>query len=178
MDCSPPGSSVHGILQARILEWVAMPPSRDLPDPGIEPESLMCPALAGKFFTTSTTWEAPYELSGFFFHTWPTLALSPIWECTFFWDGFQPWGLRGALASHIMGCCPPPFDLKESFCSLAPRKGNIWPLDLLLKQGLSPLCFCPDYYPKVYSGDKAWLFILFLLLFLFWSANRRLVVNI
>jgi len=26
MDCSPPGSSVHGILQARILEWVAMPP--------------------------------------------------------------------------------------------------------------------------------------------------------
>ena len=27
-DCSPPGSSVHGILQSRILEWVAMPPSR------------------------------------------------------------------------------------------------------------------------------------------------------
>ena len=28
MDCSPPGSSVHGILQARILEWVAMPSFR------------------------------------------------------------------------------------------------------------------------------------------------------
>ena len=28
MDCSPPGSSVHGILQARILEWVAIPFSR------------------------------------------------------------------------------------------------------------------------------------------------------
>ena len=28
MDCSPPGSSVHWILQARILEWVAMPSSR------------------------------------------------------------------------------------------------------------------------------------------------------
>ena len=28
MDCSPPGSSVHGILQARILEWVVMPTSR------------------------------------------------------------------------------------------------------------------------------------------------------
>ena len=28
MDCSPPGSSVHGILQARILEWVAIPSSR------------------------------------------------------------------------------------------------------------------------------------------------------
>ena len=36
MDCSPPGSSVHGILQARILEWVAVPFSRDLPNPGIE----------------------------------------------------------------------------------------------------------------------------------------------
>ena len=30
MDCSPPGSSVHGILQARILEWVAMPSSRGI----------------------------------------------------------------------------------------------------------------------------------------------------
>ena len=36
MDCSPPASSVHGISQARILEWVAIPFSRDLPDPGIE----------------------------------------------------------------------------------------------------------------------------------------------
>ena len=39
MDCSSPGSSVHEILQARILEWVAIPFSRDLPDPGIEPGS-------------------------------------------------------------------------------------------------------------------------------------------
>ena len=38
-NCSPPGSSVHGILQARILEWVPFPPPRDLPDPGVEPRS-------------------------------------------------------------------------------------------------------------------------------------------
>ena len=37
MDCSLPNSSVHGILLARILEWVAISFSRDLPDPGIEP---------------------------------------------------------------------------------------------------------------------------------------------
>ena len=38
MDCSLPGSSVHGILQARILEWVLpFSPPGDLPDPGIEP---------------------------------------------------------------------------------------------------------------------------------------------
>ena len=41
-DCSPPGSSGYGILQARIQEWVAISYSRDLPNPGIEPRS---PAL-------------------------------------------------------------------------------------------------------------------------------------
>ena len=39
MDCSLPGSSVHGNVQARILEWVACPPPGDLPNPGIEPRS-------------------------------------------------------------------------------------------------------------------------------------------
>ena len=42
IDYSPPGSSVHEILQARIMEWVAVSFSRDLPHPGIEPSS---PAL-------------------------------------------------------------------------------------------------------------------------------------
>ena len=41
-DCSPPGFSVRGILQARILEWVAIPSPGDLPDPGIEPGLLHC----------------------------------------------------------------------------------------------------------------------------------------
>ena len=58
MDCNPPGSPVRGILQARILEWVAMPSPGDLPDPGIELASLMSPALAGGFFATGATWEA------------------------------------------------------------------------------------------------------------------------
>ena len=49
IDCSPPGSSVHGIITARILEWVAISSSRDLPDPGIEP---MSPALAGGLLAT------------------------------------------------------------------------------------------------------------------------------
>ena len=42
MNYSLPRSSVHGILQARILKWVAMPTSKDLPNPGIE---LGSPAL-------------------------------------------------------------------------------------------------------------------------------------
>ena len=49
---------VHGILQARILEWPAIAFSRDLPHPGTEPASLTSPALAGGFFTTSASWEA------------------------------------------------------------------------------------------------------------------------
>ena len=39
MDCSPPGSSVHGVLQATILEWVAISFSGDLPNTWIEPGS-------------------------------------------------------------------------------------------------------------------------------------------
>ena len=35
------------------------PPAKDLPHPGIKPEALTSPALAGGFFTTSATWEAP-----------------------------------------------------------------------------------------------------------------------
>ena len=45
MDCSPPGSSLHRIFQARILEWVAISSSGDLPDPGIKPLSPASPAL-------------------------------------------------------------------------------------------------------------------------------------
>ena len=45
MACSLPGSSVHGILQARTLKWVSCPPPGDLPDPGIEPVSPATPAL-------------------------------------------------------------------------------------------------------------------------------------
>ena len=52
MDGIPSSSTVHGILQARILEWVAFPPPRDLPDPGIETAPLASLALAGGFFTT------------------------------------------------------------------------------------------------------------------------------
>ena len=46
MDCSLPGSSVHGVFQARILKWVAISYSQ----PRIKPMSLAFPALEGRFF--------------------------------------------------------------------------------------------------------------------------------
>ena len=53
---SPPGSSVRGILQARILENFLL--QGISPHPGIKLASLTSPELAGGFFTTSDTWEA------------------------------------------------------------------------------------------------------------------------
>ena len=61
-DCDPPDSSAFGILQARIWEWVAVPFSRDLLNPGLKPMSLMSPELAGDFFTTSATWETQFKI--------------------------------------------------------------------------------------------------------------------
>ena len=86
MDGGPPGSSSHGISQARVLECKLLQscptlcytmdyspwdsPGKNtgvdcrallLPDTGIEPMSLTSPALAGVFFTSSTTWEALYQ---------------------------------------------------------------------------------------------------------------------
>ena len=52
MDPSPPGSSMHGIFQARILEWIATPSPRHLPYLGIEPMSPGSPMLVSGFRVT------------------------------------------------------------------------------------------------------------------------------
>ena len=55
MDCSLPGSSVHWIPRQENESWFLCPLPGDLPDRGVKPTSLMSPALAVRFFTTSTT---------------------------------------------------------------------------------------------------------------------------
>ena len=60
-DCSPPGSSVQGILQARILEWAAMPSLGDLPDAGTEPGS---PALWWILYRWATREAVPMNIQG------------------------------------------------------------------------------------------------------------------
>ena len=59
MDCSPPGSSVHGILQARILEWVAIPFSRGSSRPRAQAK-ISC--IAGRLFTIWATGAAPFYI--------------------------------------------------------------------------------------------------------------------
>ena len=94
MDYNTPGSSIHGIHQARILEWqeywsgLPCPSPGDLPNPGLEPASLMSCAMAGGFFTTSAIWQkgdsvppfsnplVPHPRSVFFQpHSWLTAGL-------------------------------------------------------------------------------------------------------
>ena len=94
-DCSPPGSSVRGILQARVLECVAMPSAGDLPDPGIEPTSLTSPALAGGFFTASATKvaHAPWTKKNFFFF------------CIFIVGGCVLWGVGNLTFIKVVWVC-------------------------------------------------------------------------
>ena len=72
MDCSQPGSSVHRILQERILEWVAISFSRR----SSWTRSFMSPALRVGFFTTSAIWEAHWYFGGgLVTKSWPTLTI-------------------------------------------------------------------------------------------------------
>ena len=69
MNCSPPGSSVHGFSRQEYWSGLPCPPPGDLPDPGIKPAFLLSPALAGRFFTTSAS-----------FPGWPSKScLAPLY---------------------------------------------------------------------------------------------------
>ena len=68
MDYSPPGCSIHGILQARILEWVAMSFSRRSSQPRDRTQVFW---LAGEFFTT----EPPGKST-------PVVVLTPMWHAS------------------------------------------------------------------------------------------------
>ena len=60
VDCSPPGSSVHGILRARILEWIAIPFSGRSSRPR---DQTQVSYVAGRFFTFWVTGKASYKIS-------------------------------------------------------------------------------------------------------------------
>ena len=66
MTCSLPGSSM-GFSRQKYWSGLPCPPPGDLPDPEVEPVSLMSPALAGRFFTSRATWE-PLGREGMHLH--------------------------------------------------------------------------------------------------------------
>ena len=110
-DYTPPGSSVHGIFQGRILGCgLPFPLPGDLLDPGIKPTSPMSPAWAGRFFTTSATWEVSGSPKG----TSGLCSLKVHQLCAF------PSWLSCALLYTL--CLAPSFDLNNG--SLALKVGK------------------------------------------------------
>ena len=79
INCSPPGSSVYGILQAGLWSGLPFPSSWDLPDPEIEPVSLTPSALAGRLFITNATWEIYiYIYTHIYIYIYIHIYLSPV----------------------------------------------------------------------------------------------------
>ena len=62
INCSPPGSSVHGILQARMLEWVALPSSRGFSQPRGPTHSSWSSCIGGRFIITAEPVGKPVPL--------------------------------------------------------------------------------------------------------------------
>ena len=97
MDCSLPCSSVHGIPQARILEWVAVSSSGDLPSLGTEPVSPSFPALAVRFFTNCAMGQL-----------WHRIVLRSEWKSSFSLELYIPSALQlntYLLSSCLLKCC-------------------------------------------------------------------------
>ena len=98
MDCSPPGSSVHGILQARMLEWVAIPFSKGSSWPR---DQILVSCIAGRFFTVWATREAPPEI---YIYIWKQIL--PIWLTFYFLSGILGNRSSSCSWSLIYGSLP------------------------------------------------------------------------
>ena len=128
-DCSPPGSSVHGILQARILEWVAIPFCRGSSWPT---DWTSVSSIVGRFFTVRDTRKAPLNAfirktafpESHMTHSSPPLHSSSL---------FQQDGIREIFPTHSAEKHPLSFSILVSF-----------PLIALINTGT--LCFCLSTY--------------------------------
>ena len=109
MDCSPPGSSVHEILQARILEWVAIPFSRGSSQPR---DQTQVSCIAGRFFTIWPPGKpicnglviSPKKIHEWLISTWkPIQRHSVQFSCSAVSDSLQPHELQ-----HARPPCPTP----------------------------------------------------------------------
>ena len=91
MGHSPPGLSVHGLFQARILEWVAISFYRGSSWPGIEPTSLASPTLPDGFFTSCNFSSVQFSHVWLFATPWITarqasVSITHFWSLKFIWE--------------------------------------------------------------------------------------------
>ena len=109
--CSPPGPSVYGIFQTRILEWVVFSFSKGFPgfpNPGIK---LVSPALAGRFFTTEPPGKPldPGHFSSFaqsFLTLWDPMNQASL-SITNSWSLLKFMSIEAVMSfKHFILCCP------------------------------------------------------------------------
>ena len=138
MGYSLPGSSLHGIL-SRQEHWSGMPcrPPGDLPNPGIEPESLMYPALAGRFFTSWATWEVRGKVSSVQFNR---AVMS---------DSLQPHGLQQTRL-------PGPSLIPRAYSNSCPLSQWCHPT---ISSSVVPFSSCPQSFPASGSFPMSQFFI-------------------
>ena len=95
-----------GFSRQEYWSGLPCPPAGNLPDPGIEPVSLMSPALAGRFFTSGTTWETHHVTLGKSIHSAEPLVqqlsgltLRQNWET---WINTAVWALSAEELMHLL----------------------------------------------------------------------------
>ena len=180
MDCSPPGSSIHGILQARILEWVAISFSRqeywsglpfpspgDLPDPGIKPGS---PALQADTLTSEPPGlgKPKHLISSVqllsrvrLFATPWTAALQVSLSITNSQSSPKSMSIESVMSSsHLILCCPllllPPIPPSTTVFSNESTLHIRWPKHWSFSFSISPFI----EHPRLISFRMDWLDLL------------------
>ena len=123
-----PGSSVHGVLQTRTLEWVSMLSSRGSSQPGIKSVSLMSSALVGGFFTTSATYTYIYIYIHICIHIHILLEISGPIFCTrtpstncqeIIWYLLHAWYCARYILGHNGDCYIKPIIKQITVCAIS-----------------------------------------------------------
>ena len=165
-----------GVSRQEHWSGLPCPPPGHFPNPGIEPGSLMSPALAGGFFTTSATWKATYIYYTYIMHI--TICVRRIYIYTFFLEYSLPfWFItRYSSLSITVSCCfcsvtescPNPCD--PPGCSAPGFPGlhclpefaqtHVHELVVLFNQIIlcHPFSFCPQSFPASGSFLRSQLF--------------------
>ena len=119
MDCSPPGSSVHGILQARILEWVATSFSRG---PSRPRDQTQVSCIAGRFFTAEPPEKPPQSVQSLshvgIFASPGTAARQASLSITSFWSSLTLMSIESVMPSNHLILCHPFLLLPSIFPSI------------------------------------------------------------
>ena len=134
MDCSPPGSFVHGILQARIMEWVAIPFSRGTSRPRIKPRS---PAMQADFLPSEPPGkpELTRSNSNFLFDNYTIIVLSVQFSHSVVSNSLQP-----HESQHARPPCPSPTPGVHSDS----RPSSRW-CHLAISSSVVPFSSCPKH---------------------------------